>query len=359
MALRITKNEKKWLYSHNASATRKKNRLKSTYNINVKFKVKKPSEFTSRAELNTYKRNLKVFLLRNTHAYVKGGIVSRYFSEKGIEVPFAIPKSEYVEIQRILKRRNIRTRRQARLFKKAQYSVKGKPQSTKLATRVIGSYIPQGKLVYNYSSYRPLKLRPEYITSKGTWAKFSYAVKKYQSARSLYEKQKQMQKNYIKALQNTFGRSSDALVELISKLSVDEFVTYFESEEFSDFTYIYDEVEALNVVRYMTEHMINFVRDVKPVNITDVDVLEARDYYQGLSETAIIYDYGRGELKGERIYIDNNHYIDLDPNEVVQYHLGALNNEVFQTSPFYADRIHYQKRREKIQNGPTKIEDLL
>lgn len=359
MALRISKKEKKWLYSHNASATRKKNRLKSEFNINVKLKIKKPSEFKTRAELNAYKRSINVFMLRGTHSYVKGGIVSRYFSEKGIEVPYAIPKSEYLEIQRILKRRNRRTRRQARLFKKVQYSVKGKPQATKLATRVIGSYIPQGKLVYNYSSYRPLRLNPEYITSKGTWDKFKYAVKKYQSAKSLYEKQKQMQKNYIKALQNTFGRSANALIELISKLSVDEFITYFESEEFSDFTYIYDEVEALNVIRYMTEHMINFARQIKPVNITDVDVLQAKDYYEGLSETSIVYEYGRGALKGERIYIDTNHYIDLDPNEVIQYHLGALNSEILHSSPFYADRIHYQKRNERKQHGTTKIEDLL
>lgn len=359
MALRISKQEKKWLYSHNASARAKKTRLKETYNVNAKFKVKKPSEFTSRAELNIYKQNLKVFLLRGTHAYVKGGIVSRYFSEKGLEVPFAIPKDEYLQIKRIIAKRNAYNRRQAQVFKQVKVSVKGKKQQTRLATIIHSAYVPQGRLVYDYSSYKPIHFKTEYITSAGTWKKFSYAIKKYQSAKSLKKKQKQMQTNYAQALRNMFGNLANPLSDLILSLSVDEFMAYYESEEFSDFTYIYDEVEMMNVLSYMTTHLVNFVEQVNPDKVTLKQAQEAKEYLEGLNVFAIPEEYKKGSRGGVRVDIDSNHYIDLTKEEEIPYLIGAITMDMLRNNPEYQDRIHYKKARRNYAREKTDIKDLL
>lgn len=359
MALRISSKEKKWLYSHNASARSKKTRLKETFNVNAKFKIKKPSEFTSRAELNTYKRNLKVFLLRGTHAYVKGGIVSRYFSEKGLEVPFAIPKDEYLQIKRIIAKRNAYNRRQAQIFKQVKVSVKGKKQQTRLATIIHSAHVPQGRLVYDYSSYKPIHLNTEYITSAGTWKKFSYAIKKYQSAKSLKKKQKQMQANYTQALRNMFGNLAEPLCNLIQSLSVDEFMAYFESEEFSDFTYIYDEVEMMNVLSYMTTHLVNFVEQVNPDKVTLDQAESAKEYLEGLNVFAIPEEYKKGSLGGIRVDIDSNHYIDLNKDEEIPYLIGAITMDMLRNNAEYQDRIHYKKTRRNYAREKTDIKDLL
>lgn len=361
MALRITKKEKAFIYSKNASVRKKQKRLKDTFNITAKFKIKNPTEFKTRQEINLYKQDIKRFLLRGTHAYVAGGIVSRYFSEKGIEVPYAIPKDEYLQIKRILKKRNEQIKKQARLFKKVKYSTKGKKSITSLASRVAGSYQPQGKLLYKYSSYRALNIRPEFITSKATWKKFEYAIKKYQSSRSLKEKQQRMFDNYIRALRNTFGANAEPLVNLLSKLTLDEFITYFESEEYSDFTYIYDETEALYVLDYMTSHLVNFVEQISPKHVTNNDVKIASNFIGELSWVQIDNEYNKGSMGGKRIFLDDHSYIDLSKEEfetllTPEVLMGA--NKVTNieglskvlNNPNLASRVHYIKINRKDKN---------
>lgn len=339
MALRINKKEKQLIYSKNASIRRKQERLKKEFNVHAKFKLKNPKDFKTRAELNAYKQDAKVFLLRGTHAYVKGGVVSRYFSEKGIEVPFAIPKDEYLQIKRIINKRNKYVKNQSKMFIKVKYSVRGKKTITRLYTRVLQSYKPEQRLLYKYSSYKPLHFNTEYITSKGTWKKFQYAIKKFQSKESIAKKQLTMKENYMKSLRNTFGSYSEELNNLINKLSVNEFITYYESEQFADFTYIYDEKEALNVIRYLTQHLANFVDQVKPAGVSDIDVEKALEFVNKDNEY-IMSEYNKGALGGMRIRLDTNKYIDLTTDEAIQYNLGWLNEkDLFK--PQYKARIHY------------------
>lgn len=349
MALRISKKEKKWLYQKNASANRKAKRLATEFNIQNTFKTIRPSSFRTRKELNDYKKSLSTFLKRSTHKYVSGtGTYVKYIGNKEIIARTAIPQKEFTEIRKIVNRRNERVRRQVALFKYKSYEVKGvtiKGSST--YGQIFSLRPPKHELQFKYSQYHKIDIDKSYFTSERAWKKFAYGVKKYQTPLSILERQLIMKKNYIEALHNTFGKNADLLTELVDKLSIDDFMTFYESERFSDFDYIYDEVLRDEVLKYMTEHMVNYVKELKPRGITDRDVYEALEYVNSLTEEAITEEYNKGKLGGKRIKFkvkgENGqtywNYIDLSPTEVIEVEKGKALVELND----FENRTHYIK----------------
>lgn len=349
MALRISKKERKWLYQKNASASRKAKRLASEFNLQKTFVTQKPSSFRSRKELNIYKKSLSHYLKRSTHNYVSGtGTYVKYIGDKEIIARTAIPQKEFSKINKIIYRRNERVRRQVALFKYKSYEVKGKViKGSSTYKQVFSLQAPKHELQFKYSQYHKIDIDKSFFTSQSAWKKFKYGVEKYQTPLSILKRQKIMKRNYIDALHNTFGKNAEPLMELIDKLSIDDFMTYYESERFSDFDYIYDEVLRDEILKYMTEHMVNYVKELRPRGISDLDVAEALDYVDSLTEEAISEEYNKGRLGGERIRFKVKgkdgkvyyNYIDLSPTEVLEFRKGKPLIELND----FENRTHYIK----------------
>ena len=119
-------------------------------------------------------------------------------------------------------------------------------------------------------------------------------------------------------------------------------IKYFESEEYSDFTYIYDETEALYVLDYMTNHLLNFANQISPKHVTNEDVEKAKNFIGELSWVQIDNEYNKGSMGGKRIFLDDHSYIDLSKEE-------------FETYKIYDTMTHldYFKNSEKISSFST------
>lgn len=347
MSLRISKKERRKLYQKNASVRRKQKRLLSEYNVNAKFQTRKPSSFTTRAELNAYKKSQELFLKRTTHQYVRGtGTRVQYQKNKMIVSKLPIPQAEYTKIRKLVDERNRSIEKQLSKINFKSMEVKGRIiHGSSVYKQIFSVRPPKNKLNFKYSQYHKLKIDKSYFTSSSEWKKFKYGIEHFQNKKSIRERQMIMKENYEEALSNTFGKNADPLIELIDKLSIDDFMVYYESESFSDFGYIYDPNLANEVLKYLTLHMANYYNELHPTGITDTDINQALMFCDLLSEESITEEYGKGKLGGVRKIFkrrgENGRlytvYIDLTPDEVIKVNSGLALIELND----FENRVHY------------------
>ena len=326
MALRISKKEMEELQNLITKAKRKYNRLKRTYGLINTFKFIDLPKIITRSELNTYKRQLKRYLLRTTHHYKKGGTYISYRpSTMGKLYYYPIPMEDVREIRKLIKERNDSIKRQQERFKRVSYEVKAEKQDITLNDRMRSIVNPNfKKLGAKYGSYFPIKFQPANISSDKSLKRFKYALKQFQTHKSIAKKQHQAKVNYINALANTFGNAALPLIELIEELTDEQFIEFFESEDYAEFGYIYDPELASEVINYLTEHFIHYI-DEQNIEL-DKRKVDTAIFVSELDSSILLSEYNKGSLGGQRITFKMNknnaktrYYIDLTEEEYQQY----------------------------------------
>lgn len=346
MALRISRKENEEIKRLNVRARRKSNRLYKTYGIKkMTFTTLKPTDFTSRQELNKYKQDINTYLKRTTHRYVKGGLVTK----TGNLYYYPIPISDAWEIRRILRKRNQAVKKFRKKYDRTPYDIRGKTEKYETLGTKINSYSVTNKgLNFRYVAYNPIKFQPSEIHSKKTLDLFKYSIKTYQSKSGLQKKQKQAQENYIQALYNTFGNNARPLMNVLEQLSVDEFIGFFESDEFVEFYDVYDIAMATKVLQNLSQHFLNYI-NAQNIKIDDVDVFLLERTFN-LSSTDILREYGQGALGGTRVLVPQEgrttYYVDLDPEEYNEYLMGKK----------LTDIVDIEKRKHVLTTSPMKID---
>ena len=95
----------KELQDLNTKAKRKLYYLKRTYGLEDLFNIK--TEFKNKKEERDYLNKLKEFLFSSKFKYIRGGKIMFYRkSNYGTEYYYPIKRSEWQEIQRLIKKRN-------------------------------------------------------------------------------------------------------------------------------------------------------------------------------------------------------------------------------------------------------------
>ena len=331
MALRVSKNEKKWLQTKNYSAKRKVKRLYYDFGLRYTFKVRPVSTFKTRAELNAYKYELKKYLLHGTHSYVKGGLLPHQTLDTKIPdyYHFPIPRTTYNEIQRALKKSNKAIYKQLSSFEKMTFMVQGRPQDMTTRERV-EQYFPNIRYSFSHkglamrgASYYPLRFQTENIYTAKTLKNFERAVKKFRSPVTIQKKELLAKENFKSALANTFGNNANPLINLIDNLSTKDFIGWFESEDFMDFGYVYDTSLATSILRDLTLSFFNYATEQKlPI---DKDEMKQAGEVAQMNSADILGEYDKGSLGGYRLKLktDGNYkYIDLTPEEYEEYLKG-------------------------------------
>lgn len=329
MALRITKKDIATIKDLNTRAKRKASRLSRTYGLRGVFTIRNLSSFTTRKELNAYKKSINNFLLRTTHHYRKGGTYISYRkSDYGNVYHYPIPMEDVKEITKLIKRRNKYVEKQRKRFESVTYDVKGKKQDITLNDRFRSTVNPNfKKLGATKGSYFPIKFQPQNISSKESLKRLKYALKNFQTPESMSKKQHQTKLNYIEALINTFGGTAMPLVNLIEELTDKQFIEFFESEDYAGFGYIYDPALALEVIKYLTTHLLNYINETK-MNV-DKHLLDVAEFASELDSSIILSNYSTGSLGGQRVLFGGRDgkrkttwYIDLTPEEYEEYLRG-------------------------------------
>ena len=329
MALRITKKDIATIKELNTRAKRKASRLSRTYGLRGVFTIRNLSSFTTRKELNAYKKSINNFLLRTTHHYRKGGTYISYRkSDYGNVYHYPIPMSDVKEITKLIKKRNEFVNKQRKRFESVTYDVKGKKQDITLNDRFRTVVNPNfKKLGATKGSYFPIKFQPQNISSRGALNRFKFALKNFQTPESISRKQHQAKLNYIEALSNTFGSSAMPIINIIDQMTDQEFIEFFESEDFAEFGYIYDPELATEVIQYLTKHLLNYLSETKTsVSEHSIDVAE---FASEMDSSILLAQHNIGSLGGQRIMFSSREgkrkttwYIDLNPEEYEEYLRG-------------------------------------
>lgn len=329
MALRITKKDIATIKELNTRARRKTNRLSRTYGLRGVFTIRNLASFTTRKELNEYKKSINKFLLRTTHHYRKGGTYISYRkSDYGNVYHYPIPMSDVKEINQLIKKRNQYVDAQRKRFERVTYDVKGKKQDITLNDRFRSIVNPNfKKLGATKGSYFPIKFQPQNISSRPALQRFKFALKNFQSPENLLKKQHQAKLNYIEALANTFGGASMPIINILEEMTDQEFIEFFESEDFAEFGYIYDPELAGEVIQYLTRHLLNYLNETK----TNVDghLLDVAEFASEMDSSILLSQHNIGSLGGQRIMLGGRDgkrkttwYIDLNPDEYEEYLRG-------------------------------------
>lgn len=256
--LRLSKNEKKQLANLNARIRRKRKNLKETFNISSNIEYKTPTQFKTRAEVNAYKEQARVFLAPYTQKYIKGGL------KKGGQYYYAIPYSDYSEIRSEIRKQNQIAKKLMREARNIKFTSKNVVQSVTLEEQIEVArpqYRKPNKIGGRLQAFFPIKFSPSTIKSDTNLQNFKYGLKQF-NTKEYYEKKNTVAKNnFCQALENTFGNMAKPITALIDALTPEEFILLYESEVWIDFEYVYDESKRFELLQTIGTAILNYIKE--------------------------------------------------------------------------------------------------
>ena len=330
MALRISKREREEISKLNIRAKRKANRLYKVYGLKQTFRVKSLDSFKTRQEFNAYKSNINHFLLRTTHHYYRGGtyLQSHRKSDSGktFYVPLPVEKDKYARKLINQFNRDVVDKTRSMFDKINKYSPKGKlPQTLggALKNRANPNLFGLGK---KYSSYYHIIYDRKKLTSLESLDTLIGVMERFNSPEAINNKRRIAHENYMQALVNVFGSKALPAINILENLTDDEFIGFFESNDYIQFDYIYDENLAAQTIRNIYQHLLNYV--IEQNIYMDNETLMSGAKIIKESDTELLSEHNLGSLGGQRIKLNtynatnetmSTSYIDLTPEEYEEY----------------------------------------
>lgn len=230
MAFRIRKKDIANL--RNAQATAKRQATKAQkLGVEVQFQKRDITSFKSRQEFNKYLKETKDFSSRH-----------RYFKNANNVV---INRNELEEIEKYRKKANAAKREATKKIKQLKETYAGKPTGVKVK-KAIRSLTDERRQVFE----KIPKINPNTITSPTQLKKRKQALKKQSSVIYWQKKEKELQKNYAKAILKNYGmegskelsKRAKNLAKKVKKMSTSDFIKIYYSEVTSPWVFQYIEL---------------------------------------------------------------------------------------------------------------------
>lgn len=227
--LRITSREKAELQRLTKNAKAKSKRIEKQFDINVGIDFKKVSDFTSRAEVNAYKKQLESFTNRHNLNY-------QYVKNKHGQV---FTKKEVNEIIREEKRINRRKVEERKKYEKKAFKSAGKPT---------GITVEQRREVMRddrYSNTEPVDFKRllNNVRDQGEFKEFLKNVEKAYTGDFIRKRNELYRENYKKALFNVFGMDASTIISHVENIALGSFMDMYYEEDLANIAFIYDKVE--------------------------------------------------------------------------------------------------------------------
>lgn len=221
MAVRLTQKDKDKLRRINQSV-RRKNKQMDNYGIDIYVSTLPISKVTSRKQLNDYFDRARIYTRGYAYKYKKN------------KYDVVASNAEIAKAQRLA--RKVTQDRAKRFMKIA-------PKEFKSYGKDTGSSIMQRKLMGDdrYSMYDPVKFNFKTLRNRKQFEARVENLQKQLSPGYIDKKNKTLKNNIIKAIKRNWGKSGRNARRWIDKLSPDEVVDKFMSEDVFDFSYIYDD----------------------------------------------------------------------------------------------------------------------
>lgn len=244
MAVRITKKELAEIQRLNKNARAKLRRIEKRYGIREDISVKAPKTFTSRKELNAYKKQLRDFTNRynQRYQYVK--------TDEG-----AVTRDVYNELKRKVKEVNRERARAYKEISRRPVTVAGEEiPGFDVGLRAEMRFRERGSL---YEQFKPITL--DIGTFRSREQAQRYLEKLEEHRKRIPDLKKQYKENYILAIQHTFGRMGKDLVAEIRKMPVNTFIEKVAvSDEYGEIGVFYAEGD----IKGRHEQLLSFFKTI-------------------------------------------------------------------------------------------------
>ena len=355
MALRISKREREEISKLNIRAKRKANRLYKVYGLKQTFKVQPIDSFKTRKEFNIYKSNINKFLLRTTHHYFRGGTYLQTHREsdygRTFYVPIPVEKDKYA--RKLINQYNRRVDKIREQFNKIDKNTpSGKLPQTLGASLKNRANPNEFGLGNRYGGYYHINYNRKKLGNIHSIDKLIRAMERFNSEESMSKKKQIAHENYMQALVNVFGSKALPAINILENLTDEEFIGFFESNDYIQFDYIYDENLANSTIRNIYKHLLDYVIQ-QDIYMNKETLIEGAKIINE-SDTELLSEYNIGSLGGQRIKLNtynatnetmSTSYIDLTPEEYEEY----LKSYDITKIPNYEGRIkHYRTRKVSI-----------
>lgn len=224
MAFRLTKNDKEKIARINRNI-RRKNKQMDNYDIDIYMPVISATKFTSRKQLNEYLDQARRYTRGYAYKY-KQNIYGTVASN--IEIAQAKRIAEDVSRERAKRFRQIA------------------PEEFKSRGKNIGSSVMQRKLMGDdrYSMYDPVKFNFSSLRNRNQFENRVSYLREQLDPEHLNKKNEQLKANIIKSMQDNWGKKGKVAINYVKKLTPEEVVKEFMTEDVFDFKYIYDKTQV-------------------------------------------------------------------------------------------------------------------
>lgn len=225
---RIRSQDRALLNKLNASARRKQTRIKNLYNIAPTFATRNINTFGTRAEFNSYIRDVQSYVNRESNRYVR------------INESVVVPRSDYNRYQRYLRQINRRNARISARVDKLPFLSGGLPQSITIGQRRLMR--PSRFVEFRQREFDRTRVRDN--------AQFYELLNRRQ--KEVYNANTGLgdiryKQNYIQALEENFGALAWQLIQFLNTIPPQTFtlISAYGIADFTEFGYSYTDDEAL------------------------------------------------------------------------------------------------------------------
>lgn len=191
------------------------------YGVQINNPLKTIDEFKTRKEFNQYVEHLEEFTQYKSHRYVK--------NDSGL----VVERELYTDISKEMKKLNKRNKKRLKEYTDMDHTDRGDPTGWNVGQALYGMGDPR------FKNLRKRTFNFENFNSREELIAYRESLKNMNDPKRIKRMDNQLKKNYIQALQNTFGNDANPIIRRIRSLNIAEFMRIFYTENVADFDFIY------------------------------------------------------------------------------------------------------------------------
>lgn len=373
--LRISAKEKKEIQKLNARARNKSKRLETDFRLYDTFKRKTLKEFTTRAELNQYKKEIRSYLAPYTHRYAK---VAKKRDYKGIYYE-PIKQLKVDEYYRTLKKAEQIQGKHFRKWAGEEAYEGAKPQgvtaglvyaTSKHTTQLTG----KGAMYVTPLMPSDFEFRKGGKKSKWFMAKlknvktekdldyYLYSWRHYRTEESYLRTLEQSKNNFAKAIVEMYGNIAYPVARMITELSADEWEKFYNTNSDIDFDFFYDATYQqmkgeLTYIKDIANSLLKFysVSDEKFENVNVANLVDVARFSDStefklgnlktITEQDILANYRPNVVKYYDPNVKHTRQVALKTKEYEEYlKTGELPKWVMNRGRTYNPDLKFSRR---------------
>lgn len=222
--IRISSKDIEDIKKLNSRVSTKKSRIKKEFGFVVDIETRGITSFTSRKELNKYKREMERFTSRSNPEY-------QYVKNKHGQV---FKKQDFKRIEKEVKNVNKKIEQNYRKFEQLEFT-----DRRKATLFTVGTQRKQMEDA-RYRNFNPIHFNLDMFRSQKEMYDFAVKLKREYKGDFIRRQNEEYRRRYIKGLDSEFGSRAKHIKQAIKQMDINKFIQTYYTENFADLEFIYD-----------------------------------------------------------------------------------------------------------------------